>query len=211
MNLKETMQLISDMKDYYPYIKIDDINRTAKAWYKHFNKIDYQDVANALEVYVESDNGDHPPTIHQLKELAKESVDEVLSAYDAFDLVLEALNGDWYDGWKDLPDSVKRVIKSPANLKRLSMMNQETLITSYKNQFVREYSDKNRRKTPVGDYEPRVITEDMIDRDEFKKAAIKVKNGTYLTEYDWEWCNWYGGSKYVKECKGQPINLGVNK
>lgn len=211
MNLKETAQILATYKDHYPYVKFDDINRTAKTWQKTFNRIDYQDVANALENYVNSEEGKRPPSAPELKRLAKDSTDEVISAYDAFDLVLEALSGDWYDGWKDLPDSVKRVIKSPADLKRLSMMNQETLITSYKNQFVREYSDKNRRKTPVGDYEPRTITEDMIDRDEFKKNEIKVKNGTYLTEYDWEWCNWYGGSKYVKECKGQPINLGGNK
>lgn len=211
MNLKETTELIIAIKEYYPHAKIEDATKVAKRWYKHFNRLDYQDVANALEVYIESEDSEYPPTISKLKKLAEDGKDEILSAYDAFDLVLEALSGDWYDGWKDLPDSVKRVIKSPADLKRLSMMNQETLITSYKNQFVREYSDKNRRKTPVGDYEPRVITEDMIDRDEFKKNEIKVKNGTYLTEYDWEWCNWYGGSKYVKECKGQPINLGGNK
>lgn len=208
MNLKETIQLINDMRNYYPYIKIEDVTATAKTWYKHFNRLDYQDVANALEAYVESEQGKNPPSIHDLKELAKGSVEEVISAYDAFDLVIEAFKGDYYDNWKDFPDSIKRVLKSPRDLQRLSVMNQETLYTSYKNQFIREYTDKNRRKTPVGEHERKEITEDMIDRDQFEKAAIRVKNGTYLTEYDWEYFHWYGGNKVFKECKGQPIILG---
>ena len=89
----------------------------------------------------------------------------------------------------------------------LGVNKEEVFITSYKNSFIREYQDKNKRKTAVGDFKSVEVTEDMIDRDEFKKAEIRVKNGTYLTDRDWEYMNFYGGFKQYKECKGRPIRL----
>lgn len=207
MNLKETAQILSKIKEYYSTARYDDITAVAKTWYKHFNRIDFQDVANALEIYVETSDNDFPPTIGKLKKIIEGEKDDVLSAYDAFDMLLEAIKGDYFQEWKNLPESIKRVISEPRQIKVLAEMSPEKLYTSYKNQFVREYTDKNRRKTTVEEFKSTEVTEDMIDRDEFKKAEIRVKNGTYLTDRDWEYMNYYGGFKRYKECKGQPIRL----
>ena len=208
MNQKESLLIINEIRNNYLSMKIDDPVQMAKTWARRLQRHDYQDVRKAVEVYLDSDNAEYPPSVHKIKKILESNFEDVINPYDAFDLLQDALtNGDLFDNWQSLPDSIKRVIKSPADLRKLATMKEEVFITSYKNSFIREYQDKNKRKTAVGDFKSVEVTEDMIDRDEFKKAEIRVKNGTYLTDRDWEYMNFYGGFKQYKECKGRPIRL----
>lgn len=141
MEKSEFAILVKGMKAVWPDPKFIADEYASQIWFARLKDIPYKLAYMAVMKIM--DTSKKPPTIADIKQEVREMSDRnQLTEMEAWSLVRTAIRNSGYhadEEFENLPDVCKRAIGSPANLRELSQMDQETVESVEQSHFIRAY------------------------------------------------------------------------
>lgn len=147
MNAKEAAQIIAIMQANYPdsFRGQSDkaVNARIRLWARMFEADSYDDVSAAVMMHMAADTGRFMPPVGVIKDsLAKLRCPEEMTEQEAWACVSRALRNGLYgaaEEFQRLPEAVRRMVGSPAQLREWAMMDTDTLNSVVASNFQRSY------------------------------------------------------------------------
>ncbi len=145
MTETETGKILAVIADVYPqYLKGRNPENSIKLWHTLFSEETYREVNAALLAYIATDEKGFPPAPGKLKAIivdAKMPYNEMTES-EAWARVARATADSLYNSAEEfakLPDTIQRVVGSPAMLREWAMMDAETFHSVAMSNFMRSY------------------------------------------------------------------------
>lgn len=151
--------MISAYPNHFKSYNTADIDNLVSAWGMVLEDYTYEQASNGLKVFMKSDTKGFPPSPGQV-------VDCILKVYqttenettpdEAWYRVVKAVKNSNYNAeseFENLPDIAKKIIVSPARLREMAAMDEDTFHSVEKSLFFRSYRaqierDKEMAKIP---------------------------------------------------------------
>lgn len=143
MTRDETKDVLKVMTVAYPNYHPENKTETLNLWAEMLSDYQYGIVLAALKTFIATNTSGFAPSISQLIEIINGmTADSELSESQAWDLVCKATADGYYNSVREfekLPDTVKRVVGSPQQLKEWSLMEKSTFQSVIASNFNRAY------------------------------------------------------------------------
>lgn len=147
MTRDETVKLLYLLHTTYPNsfsgLNTEKIGQMADVWQMILEEENFNDMQMAFKMYCRSDTTGFAPTPGQLIALVKDLEDPYVSTADeAWSKVLLAARDGTYhaeERFNAFDDITKMCVGSPANLSAMSLVDETSLTTVVRSQFVKEY------------------------------------------------------------------------
>lgn len=154
MNLKETAQIVSTLKEYYPKdFESTDIKSRVNAWHLILKDYDYGQVQNGVIAFVAEDKKGFAPCVGQIvdKIMTTSNIDnkDSMSEMEAWDFVQKALKNSAYNSeceYDKLPDIIKKIVGSPHMLKSWSICSISEINTVIQSNFMRSFKEERAKR-----------------------------------------------------------------
>ncbi|MBR1677302.1 MAG: hypothetical protein IJ706_08345 [Clostridia bacterium] len=156
MTTQEVAKIIYVIKATYPNsfqkYTSKDLENMIAAWSSVMEDYTYEQASTGLKVYLSSDTKGFPPSPGQVIDCITKIItppQEDLTVDEAWGYVLKAVSNSGYNAaeeYEKLPDIVKKVVVSPANLRNWGLMNSDEFHTVEKSHFYRSYRTALERK-----------------------------------------------------------------
>ncbi len=166
--------LAKGMKAVYADPKFLPDQDAIKVWYSLLKDIDYKDASKAISAIMRTSK--FPPTVADITERvhADISADE-MSELEAWGLIRRALRNSIYNSEKEfgrLPEICQKAVGSPANLREMAVMDEDTVESVQQSHFVRSYRALKAQKKQ----------EELAHLPAFYRAAIEERQQGLLAE-----------------------------
>lgn len=149
MNKQEFSLVIVAIQTAYPSFKHIETKEAAKVWYTMLQDLDYDRVQKALMNHIS--NSQYPPSIAEIRALCVDN--NLLDESSAWAMVLKACKRGLYNSAEEflkLPESVQRALGSHEVIKSLAMLDEATLNSVERSNFLKSYrSIQARQKNNV--------------------------------------------------------------
>lgn len=147
MTREDAITILSVLKAAYPNFYRGmtriDANATIDLWETMFDTEDAALVGAAVKTFIASDSKGFPPSIGEVKEkIRKLTQPEEMTEAEAWGIIGKAVSNSLYSSQKEfdkLPDTLKRLVGSPNQLKEWAMIDSDTLQTVVASNFQRSY------------------------------------------------------------------------
>lgn len=155
MNKKETAQIVTVIQVAYPnsYKNYDESKMLAliTLWNELLSAYDYQTVNVALKSWMVKDTSGFPPAPGQIiDEIAKMTLIEAdMSESEAWNMIYKAISNSTYnasDEFERLPDVLKPVVGSSANLRSWALMDSEVVQSVVQSNCMRSFRNVQKRR-----------------------------------------------------------------
>lgn len=184
MTLQETQRIVTTIAAMFPTFKVEDKSTTLEAWNWALQDYSYNDVSQALNLYIKTSSNNFAPAVSQLIGLIRKEDDfKYPSEDEAWSMVRRACEKlDWNDPAKEynkLPDIIQRTIVIPGNLKEWAMLDMDDFETVISSNFKRSYraaieQSKELNKMPA----------DVRERVESARKKMLIEGGLYAGDND---------------------------
>jgi hypothetical protein len=155
MNRKETIGIMAIIKANYPMYYKDkskqELQAVVNLWHDMFKDDDAGLVANAVKMFIASDNKGFPPVIGQIKNrLVQLTNPEQMTEQEAWNYVKKAvMRSGWHaeEEFEKLPPIIKKLVGSSTQLKEWALMETDNFDTVVGSNFMRSYKVKAKSET----------------------------------------------------------------
>lgn len=158
MTRDDTKKILMRIQSVFPNWKpTADLRFVVDTWCEYLEEYSYEQVLIALKAYISTDTSGFAPSIGQI-------VDKIhnlnqpceLNEMEAWSLVSKAIRNSAYNAESEfdkLPESVKKAVGSPSNLRNWSQTDIESIENVVQSNFLRTYRivlvrEKENRKLP---------------------------------------------------------------
>ena len=165
---EEFLVLVKTMRAVHP--AMFSSRDTVDVWFSLLKDLEYNDAAAALGKHLST--SPFPPTIADIR--LNVQADDGLNAEQAWALAYKAISNSSYNSeeeFANLPPLVKKAIGSPANLRELALMPNDTVCSVEKSHFIRTYDMEKKRKREL-DSMPKEI------RERLEQVSAKMLEGS---------------------------------
>ena len=154
MEKVEVIELFAAISNLYPnsrsYANADDIMITT--WTTMLKDLQKMDVSIALKVH--ASKSPLPPSISDIRKIVAElhAEDNPMSGMDAWNLVIRAVRRSAYrsnEEFNKLPDVCKRLVGSPTQLREWAMVDDPTVLSVAKSQFLKAFEQQKTRESEL--------------------------------------------------------------
>lgn len=150
MTRNDTLTILSVLKAAYPafYKSMNrlDADATIDLWATMFEDDPVAVVAAAVKTLIAADTKGYPPNIGSVKEqIRKLTVPETMTEAEAWGAISKAVRNSLYSSQREfekLPDGLKSLVGSPAQLREWAAVDVDTLQTVIASNFQRSYRAK---------------------------------------------------------------------
>ena len=145
MTVKGIMEIMQALKANYPNYN-PNIEQITRLWMEVFNGFDDSTIKQAVNAYVLSDTKGFAPAVGQVMEYVKKPG---MSEIEAWGYVRRALRNSSYgaeEEFSKLPESVKQVVRSPAQLKEWALLDESEVQTVIASNFMRSFRATENKK-----------------------------------------------------------------
>lgn len=143
MDREETKKILAVIDNVYPNWHPKDPALITNIWTTIFREYRYEDVGEALRRYMVSDRNGFAPVPGQLIDILCAQIDATdQNELSAWSMVRKAVSNSGYhsaEEFQKLPETVRRAVGSPENLKEWSQMDIEAVETVIQASFLRSY------------------------------------------------------------------------
>lgn len=172
MTIQETQKIITTIAAMFPTFKVNDKATTLEAWNWALQDYSYNEVSQALNLYIKTSSNNFAPSVSQLIGLMhKEDELSYPTEAEAWEMVRKACGRlDWYLPEKEfsrLPEIVRMAVVSPSNLKEWAMLDIDEFETVISSNFQRTYRAIIERRKEINNM-PKEI------RERIEKAREKM-------------------------------------
>lgn len=175
MTREETVKIIRIICDSYPNFKPNNLSETVDVWNMLLSEYEYQYIAQGLKAYIVSDASGFAPSIGQIIEKAQLITEPTeMNGAEAWSLVRKALSNGYYGAQEEfdaLPETVRKAVGSPENLRNWSNTDESSVETVIQSQFLRSYRTEVLRKKEVSK-----MPEQIRKQIESVNLALEQKN-----------------------------------
>lgn len=168
MTLKETIQLIIILKEYYPIsVENENIETKAQAWYMILKDHDPNIVTNAALAFVATDKKGFMPTpgqiLGKIETINCDAGGAKMTEMEAWGYVAKALRNSTYNSvaeWEKFPKIVQECV-TPSLLKDWATIEEESVQTVVQSHFARNFRAKKEQKEQRAEWEklPKTVQE----------------------------------------------------
>ena len=151
MDRTETLMILSTIKLAYPNsykISKEELDQTAKLWLIHFKEYEFKLVTSALNTYIATDTTGFPPTIGQIKDIARRIVSPNQRTDEEIWIPIKnALKNGYYgshEEYQKLPEDLRRCV-TPDQIKDWSKADTDDL-SFIRSEVIKEYRQQEQRK-----------------------------------------------------------------
>jgi len=142
MDKQETMMVLSVLNTAYPNMRTqDDPMKVVMLWQNRFAVYPYDVVKLAVGAII--DTSKFPPTIAEVKTVIKKMMSgPQMTEMEAWNLVQRAISNSSYNSQEEfekLPDSIKRAVGSPENLKSWALLPLDEVNTVIQSNVMRSF------------------------------------------------------------------------
>ena len=194
MTPKEFGELAAAIKTYFPRDNIIPTDRAMDLWYEELKDLPYAVAQISLRKYVATNK--FPPTIADIRENAV--MEEEQSELAAWHLVYKAICDSAYhaeERFDELPETIRRAVASPENLREWGQMKTETVNSVIQSQFLSSYRAEVKRAADLRKLSADLLRQCGIDVDKQQDVPKKIeKEETIVIEK-----KGYGQEKIIKE------------
>ncbi|MBO5967121.1 MAG: hypothetical protein J6S14_01330 [Clostridia bacterium] len=175
MTRDETKALLIAVQSLYPQWRVPDPKLTLDAWAVVLKEYDFNVMQAALKRYAITNSTGFAPSVGQLiGQISEAQSKQELTALEAWGMVLRAIGNSAYNSVEEynaLPETVRRSVGSPGNLRAWSQLEYEGLNVAQA-QFMRVYNALQERAVKDA-----LIPEDVRNRLNFAShAALEKKD-----------------------------------
>lgn len=148
MTRQETGMIMDILRAAYPrfYSNQIEVANALNLWYDMFVDDDVRVVATAVKAFIATDDVGFPPHIGAIKKQIRHmKYPDELTEMEAWNLVSKAIKNGIYGSQKEfdaLPDAVKMVVGSPAQLKEWALIDSDVVQSVIASNFQRSYKEK---------------------------------------------------------------------
>ena len=174
MTPKEFGELAAAIKTYFPRDNIIPTDRAMDLWYEELKDLPYAVAQISLRKYVATNK--FPPTIADIRENAV--MEEEQSELAAWHLVYKAICDSAYhaeERFCELPETIRRAVGSPANLREWGQMETETVNSVIQSQFLRSYRAEVKRASDLRKLSADLLRQCGIDVDKQQDVPKKIE------------------------------------
>lgn len=147
MDRSETIKIMAVLKAAYPnyYRGMDrnELDGVVNLWQSMFDEEPYPLVGAAVKAHISTDTKGFPPVIGQIKEAVRKLTQpEEMTELEAWEQVRRALSRSAYNSAEEfaaLPESLRRIVGSPAVLREWSQLPVDEVQTVVASNFQRSY------------------------------------------------------------------------
>lgn len=144
MTRNETRTLIASIASMFPNFKLaDDLSLMIDTWHMVLEDEDYLQIQRAFKSFCKTSTTGFAPTPGQLIALIQDRTEPYASTADeAWTKVLMAARDANYhapERYEEFDDITKMCVGSPANLSAMALLDEMSLTTVIRSQFVKEY------------------------------------------------------------------------
>lgn len=180
MTREDAISILAVLKAAYPNFYRGmtrvDANAAIDLWATMFDTEDASLVGAAVKTFIASDSKGFPPSIGEIKEkIRKLTQPEEMTEAEAWGVIGKAVGNSLYSSQKEfdkLPETLKRIVGSPSQLKEWAMIDAETLQTVVASNFQRSY-----RAVSVSQREMEAIPQSVKKMFEVVKNNLALEDG----------------------------------
>ena len=178
MSKDEVKKILAGIITAYPNYRPGNMEDTVKTWEAMLSDYTYEQVFTALKAYILSDEKGFPPSIGQIvaKIHMPEEINEI-GDMQAWHLVYKAICDSAYHAEKrfdELPETIRRAVASPANLREWGQMEIETVNSVIQSQFLRSYRAEVKRAADLRKLSPDLLRLTGIVLDKLPQAEKRA-------------------------------------
>lgn len=157
MDRAETLKIMAVLRGAYPQFYRDigrkEAEDTVNLWLDLFGGYAYPLVAAAVKSFIEADEKGFPPVPGQIAgKIRLLTGDRQQTEAEAWDQVSAAIRNGLYgakEEFERLPETAKRLVGSPAQLRCWAMMDSDTVHSVVASNFQRSYRTASRREAEL--------------------------------------------------------------
>ena len=179
MKKEEVKKILAGIITAYPNYRPGNMEDTVKTWEAMLSDYTYEQVFPALKAYILSDNRGFPPSIGQI--VAKIHMPEEMNEIgdmQAWHMVYLAICDSAYhaeERFCELPETIRRAVGSPANLREWGQMETETVNSVIQSQFLRSYRAEVKRASDLRKLSADLLRQCGIDVDKQQDVPKKIE------------------------------------
>lgn len=184
MTIQETQKIITTIAAMFPTFKVNDKATTLEAWNWALQDYSYNEVSQALNLYIKTSSNNFAPAVSQLIGLIhKENDLSYPSESEAWAMVRKAcISLDWYNPqieYNKLPKIIQEAVVNPSNLVEMAKVDNDTFESVEGSNFKRTYRAVVERNKEVSH-----MPEEVRERIERARKNMLIEGGLYAGDND---------------------------